>query len=94
MNTMVEAIKVLQTLMVSERETNMQLSLELKEAQKEKGLGPSMEATKAMKTQMLDAFMGKYTKAKKVKLNERFTPHNQILKDGQEFLSLHQSNAP
>jgi hypothetical protein len=30
----------------------------------------------------------------KAKLNERFTPHNQILKDGQEFLSLRQSNGP
>jgi hypothetical protein len=37
MNAMVETIKVLQTLVVSKRETNMQLSLELKEAQKEKG---------------------------------------------------------
>lgn len=32
MNTMVEAIKVLQTLVANERETNIQLSLELKEA--------------------------------------------------------------
>ncbi len=39
MNAMVETIKILQTLVVNERETNMQLSLELKEAQKEKGLG-------------------------------------------------------
>jgi hypothetical protein len=30
----------------------------------------------------------------KAKLNERFTPHNQILKDGQELLSLCQSNGP
>ncbi len=28
----------------------------------------------------------------KVKLNERFTPHNQILKDGQELMRLCQSN--
>lgn len=28
----------------------------------------------------------------KAKLNERFTLHNQILKDGQELLRLHQSN--
>jgi hypothetical protein len=67
MNAMAEAIKVLQTLMVSKRETNMQLSLELKEAQREKGHGPSKEATKAMKTQMLDPFMGKDTEAKKVR---------------------------
>jgi hypothetical protein len=39
MNAMAETIKVLQTLVVNERENNMQLSLELKEAQKEKGLG-------------------------------------------------------
>jgi hypothetical protein len=52
MNTMVEAIKVLQTLVVSERETNMQLSLELRETQKEKGIRPSKETTNlAMKTQ-------------------------------------------
>ncbi len=30
----------------------------------------------------------------KAKLNKRFTPHNQILKDGQEFMHLHQSNGP
>jgi hypothetical protein len=30
----------------------------------------------------------------KAKLNERFTPHNQILKDGQELLNLLQSNSP
>jgi hypothetical protein len=28
----------------------------------------------------------------KVKLNNRFTPHNKILKDGQELLSLHECN--
>jgi hypothetical protein len=57
MNAMVEAIKVLQTLVVSEKETNMQLSLELREAQKEKGVRSSRGAAKAMKTQMLDPFM-------------------------------------
>jgi hypothetical protein len=30
----------------------------------------------------------------KAKLNEKFTPHNQILKDGQELWSLCQSDAP
>lgn len=49
-NAMGEAIKVLQDLMVSEREINMQLSLELKEAHKEKGVGLSREVAKAMKT--------------------------------------------
>jgi hypothetical protein len=39
MNVMVEAIEVLQTLVVSERKTNMQLFLELRKAQKERGLG-------------------------------------------------------
>jgi len=39
MNAMAKTIKVLQTLVVNEHETNMQLSLELEEAQKEKGLG-------------------------------------------------------
>ncbi len=39
MNAMAETIKVLQTLVVNERETNMQLSSKLEEAQKEKGLG-------------------------------------------------------
>ncbi len=28
----------------------------------------------------------------KAKLNKRFTPHNKILKDGQELLNLHQFN--
>jgi len=28
----------------------------------------------------------------KVKLNDMFTPHNQILKNGQELLNLHQTN--
>ncbi len=37
--------------MVSERETNMQLSLELKKDHKEKGVGPSEEVVEAMKTQ-------------------------------------------
>jgi hypothetical protein len=41
MNTMVKAIKVLQTLVVTKKETNMQLSLELRQVQKEKGAGPS-----------------------------------------------------
>jgi len=67
MNTMVEAIKVLQTLVVNKRKTNMQLSLELKKAQKERGLGPSGEATKAMKTQIPDPFKGKDTNAKRVR---------------------------
>jgi FtsZ-binding cell division protein ZapB len=57
MNAMVETIKVLQTLVVSKRETNMQLSLELREAQKEKGARSRKEASKAMKTQMSDPFM-------------------------------------
>jgi hypothetical protein len=30
----------------------------------------------------------------KAKLNEKFTPHNQILKDGQKLLSLHQFDGP
>jgi hypothetical protein len=38
MNAMVETIKVLQTIVVSEKKTNMQLSLELKKVQKERGL--------------------------------------------------------
>jgi hypothetical protein len=41
MNAMAKTIKVLQTFVVSKRETNMQLSLELREVQKEKGVGPS-----------------------------------------------------
>jgi hypothetical protein len=53
--------------MVNERETNMQLSLELREAHKEKGVGPSGEATKAMKTRTLDPFMKKDTNAKRVR---------------------------
>jgi hypothetical protein len=115
--------------------------LELRKAHKEKGVRPSREPTKSMKTWMLDPFIGKETKAKnvkqwvlqvepyfesqvinkdvdqfrlarsflrdhalewwttlkdvdpnqmgilpcnafKAKLNERFTPHNQIFKDG------------
>lgn len=67
MNAMVEAIKVLQDLVVSKRDINMQLSLELQEVHKEKGAGPSKEAAKTMKTQTLDPFPGKDTKAKKVK---------------------------
>jgi len=50
MNAMAEAIKVLQTPMVSKRETNIELSLELKQTQKEKGTKPNGEATKAMET--------------------------------------------
>ncbi len=45
----------------------MQLSLELKKVQKEKGARPSGEVTKAMKTQTPDPFMGKDTKTKMVK---------------------------
>jgi hypothetical protein len=41
--------------------------LELREAHKEKGAGPSGEATKAMKTQTPNPFMRKDTKAKRVK---------------------------
>jgi hypothetical protein len=37
MNVVVETIKVLQTFVVSKRDTNMQLSLELKEAKGEGG---------------------------------------------------------
>lgn len=37
--------------------------------------------------------MGRFPwSAFKAKLNEKFTPHNQILKDGQELLSLRQSD--
>jgi hypothetical protein len=53
MHTMAEAIKVLQTLVFSEKKTNVQLTLELWKAQKEKGAKSSKEATKATKTQML-----------------------------------------
>jgi hypothetical protein len=67
MHTMAEAIKVLQTLVLNERKTNMQLTLELWKAQMEKGVGSSREATKAMKTQMLDLFTWKDIKAKKVR---------------------------
>jgi hypothetical protein len=35
---------------MSQGKANVQLTLELKEAQKDKGVGPSGEATKAMKT--------------------------------------------
>jgi hypothetical protein len=67
MNTMVEAIKVLQTLVVNKRKTNMQLSLESKKAQKERGLGPSGKAMKVMKSQIPDLFKGKDTNAKRVR---------------------------
>jgi len=50
MNAMAEALKVLKDLVVSEKETNMYFFLELRKAHKEKGVGPSREATKAMKT--------------------------------------------
>jgi hypothetical protein len=42
------------------------LFLELKEAQKEKGVRPSRELGKAMKTQTPDPFTRKDTKAKRV----------------------------
>jgi hypothetical protein len=67
MNAMVEAIKVLQTLVVNKRTTNIQLSLELKEVQKEKRARPNKEATKAMKTQTPNPFTRKDTKKKKVR---------------------------
>ncbi len=67
MNAMAKALKVLQDLLVNERETNMQLSLELRKVHKEKGVGPSREVTKAMKTQTPDFFTGKYTNAKRVR---------------------------
>jgi hypothetical protein len=41
--------------------------LELRKAHKEKGVRPSKEPTKSMKTWMLDPFIGKETKAKNVK---------------------------
>jgi hypothetical protein len=53
--------------MVSEKETNMQLFLELRKAHKEKGVGPSREVTKAMKTQTPDFFIRKYTNVKRVR---------------------------
>jgi hypothetical protein len=49
MNAMVEAIKVLQTFVVSIRETNMQLSLGLRKAQKERGLGQVEKSQKLWK---------------------------------------------
>ncbi len=51
--------------MVNERKTNIELSLELKEAQKEKGAKPSEKVAKAMKTQTLDPFTGNDTQGKK-----------------------------
>jgi hypothetical protein len=63
MNAIAKALKVLQDLVVNERETNMQISLELKEIHKEKGAGSSGEVAKAT----LDLFMGKDTKTKRVK---------------------------
>jgi hypothetical protein len=65
MNAMVEAIKVLQTLVVSEKKINIQLSLELKEARKEKQAKPNREVVKAMNTQTPNPFMRKDTKKKK-----------------------------
>jgi len=62
MNAMAKALKVMHDSMVRERETNMQLSLELREAHKEKGVGPSSEVVKAMKTQTPDLFTGKDTR--------------------------------
>jgi len=50
MNAMAKAIKVLQDLVFSKRETSVQLSLELREVHKEKGAKPSGEVIKAMKT--------------------------------------------
>jgi len=67
MNIVVEAIKVLQIFVVSKRDINMQLSLELKEAQREKGVRPNGEVAKAMNTQMLNPFTRKDTKAKRVR---------------------------
>jgi hypothetical protein len=52
---------------VNEKETNMQLSLELREVQREKGVRPNGEATKAMKTQTPNPFTRKNTKAKRVR---------------------------
>jgi hypothetical protein len=52
---------------VSEKKTNIQLSLELKEVQKEKGARSNEKVAKAMKTQTLNPFTRKDTKAKKVK---------------------------
>jgi hypothetical protein len=41
MNAMAKVLKVLQGLVLNERETNAQLSLELREVHKEKGAKPS-----------------------------------------------------
>jgi hypothetical protein len=67
MNAIAETIKALQTFMVNERENNIQLSLELKEAQKEKGVNPSEEAVKAIKTQTSNLFTRNDTKAKRMR---------------------------
>lgn len=56
MHAMAKAIKVLQSLVLSEKKTDVQLTLELWEVQKKKGVGTSGKAAKAMKTQMLDPF--------------------------------------
>jgi hypothetical protein len=66
MNAMAEATKVLQTFVVNKKETNMQLSLELKRF-KGKRARPSEETAKAMKTQMPNPFTRKDTKAKRVR---------------------------
>jgi hypothetical protein len=67
MNAMAKALKVLQNLVLNERETNAQLSLELRKVHKEKGARPSREVAKAMKTQMLDPLTRKDIRAKMVK---------------------------
>ncbi len=64
MHAMAKGIKVLQNLVLSERKTNVQLTLQLWKAQKEKGGWLNEEATKAMKTQMLDPCTKKDIKAK------------------------------
>ncbi len=68
MNAMVEALKILQGLVLSERETNAQFLHELKEAWKIKGVQLIGEVVKAMKTQTLNPFSGKDTRAKRVRL--------------------------
>jgi hypothetical protein len=67
MNAMAKKLKILQDLMLNEKETNKKLSQELKEAHKKKGAKSNDKATKAMKTQMLNPFTGKDTRAKKVR---------------------------
>jgi hypothetical protein len=67
MNAMVKALKILQGLMLSKRETITQLFHELREAWKEKGTKLNGEVVKAMKTWMLDPFTKKDTREKKVR---------------------------